>query len=43
MMTSNDIKKTIANVEMELGIVWITDNNYGYLWFLKEIQVLSSL
>ena len=41
-MTSNDIKKTIANIEMELGILWITDNNYGYLWYLKEIQILSS-
>lgn len=41
-MTTNDIKKTIADIEMELGIIWITDNNYGYLWFLKEIHVLSS-
>jgi len=40
-LTHNDIKKTIANVEIELGTFWITDNNYGILWFIKNIQIIK--
>jgi len=41
-LTPADIKNTIANVIIELGIIWITDHNYGILWALKEIHVVSS-
>jgi hypothetical protein len=35
----DNIKKTISNVELELGILWINDNEYGILWYLKKIEV----
>lgn len=41
-LTPADIKNTIANVIIELGIIWITDHNYGILWALKDIHVISS-
>ena len=39
-MTLNDIKNTVANVELEFGTLWITDNNYGIIWTIKKIEVL---
>lgn len=42
-MTSSDIKNTISTVIIELGIVWITDHNYGILWALKDIEINNSL
>ena len=41
-LTPADIKNTVSNVVIELGIIWITDHNYGILWALKEIHVVSS-
>lgn len=38
-----DITKIRANVELELGTFWVNDNNYGYLWFIKRIEILHSL
>lgn len=42
MMTSKDIPKTICNVEIELGTMWITENNYGISWYVKKIEILHS-
>jgi hypothetical protein len=42
-MTTNDIKNTMTNVDLELGTFWITDNNYGITWTIKKIEVLRSL
>ena len=39
----NNIKKTISNVELELGILWINDDEYGILWYLKKIEVIGEL
>lgn len=40
--TLNDIKKTFANVVLELGSIWVTDNNYGINWYVREIEILCS-
>ena len=42
-LSSTNIKKTISNVELELGILWINNENYGILWYVKKIEVLSDL
>lgn len=42
LLTSNDIKKTIANIELALGTLWINDNNYGFLWYVRKIEVLHN-
>lgn len=42
-MTLADTKKVKANVEIELGSIWITENNYGILWYVKSIEILYSL
>ena len=41
--TLQDVSKIKANIELELGTLWITDNNYGYLWYVKRIEILHSL
>lgn len=38
-----DVTKIRANVELELGTFWVNDNNYGYLWYVKQIEVLHLL
>lgn len=38
-----DITKIKANVELELGTVWVNDNNYGFLWYVKTIEILYSI
>lgn len=38
-----DVEKVKANVELELGTFWVNDNNYGYLWYVKTIEILHSL
>ena len=38
-----DIVKTRANIELELGTFWVNDNNYGFLWYVKRIEILSAL
>jgi hypothetical protein len=40
LMTSKDIEKTISNIEIELGTLWITENNYGVSWYVKKIEIL---
>lgn len=42
LLTSNDLKHTKANIKMELGTIWINENNYGILWRIKSIEVLYS-
>lgn len=42
LMTSKDIIKSVSNVELELGTLWITENNYGFTWYVKKIEVLSN-
>jgi hypothetical protein len=41
-MDSRDLKMSYANVKIELALLWINDNNYGILWYVKEIRILSS-
>jgi hypothetical protein len=41
--TMLDIVRTRANIELELGTVWVNDNNYGFLWYVKRIEILSAL
>jgi len=38
-----DIGGVRANVEIELGTLWVTENNYGYLWYIKKIEILHLL
>lgn len=35
----SNIKKSIANVKLELGGLWITESNYGISWYIKEIEI----
>jgi hypothetical protein len=39
-LTSVDIKNTVSNVDLEMGTFWINDNNYGFIWYVKKIEVL---
>ena len=39
LLTSNDTKNTNCNVLLELNLLWISDDMYGLLWLVKEIQV----
>lgn len=43
LMTSKDITRTISNVEIELGTLWITENNYGFSWYIKKIEILYGM
>lgn len=38
-----DVTKIKGNIELELGTFWVNDNNYGYLWYVKRIEILHSL
>lgn len=40
LMIINDIQKTKANVVLELATLWITENNYGIIWRVVEIEIL---
>lgn len=40
-LSVQNIKQTISNVKLELGILWINDNNFGILWHLKEIEIIK--
>ena len=42
-MTLNDITKVRANILIEFGCVWINENNYGIIWYVKDIEVLESV
>lgn len=42
LLTSSDIKQTIANIKLELGSLWVNDNNYGFVYYVKEIEVLRN-
>lgn len=35
----SDIKKSVSNVVLELGSLWITDTHYGISWYVKEIDI----
>jgi hypothetical protein len=35
----SDIKGKLANVEIEISTLWVTDNNYGYVWTLKSVEI----
>lgn len=38
-----DVEKIKANIELELGTFWTNDNNYGFLWYVKTIEIINSL
>lgn len=42
-LSLENIKKTISNVELELGILWINQEEYGLLWYIKKIEVLHDI
>lgn len=42
-MSMRDVEKIKGNVEIELGSLWVNDNNYGFIWYVKKIQVLYSI
>jgi len=42
-MILEDAKKVKANIVLELGCMWSNDNNYGILWYVKEIEILHNL
>ena len=42
LMTSRDLKHSFANVVLELEQIWTTDDKYGLLWGVKEIEIISS-
>lgn len=42
-LSIKDTVKVVANVKLELGPLWINDNNYGLLWYVKQIEVLYSV
>lgn len=41
-LTSNNIIRSRSNVELELGTLWMTDNNYGIIWNVKSIEFLNN-
>lgn len=41
-LMTQDINNTIANVDLELGMFWISEDSYGYVWYVKEINVLGN-
>jgi len=41
-MIPNDIKRSFANVDLELGTLWTIDDNFGVTFIVKGIEVLSS-
>lgn len=43
LMTSSDIKQTVANVTLELGSMWVNDTNYGFIWNVKSIEILYNV
>lgn len=43
LITSSSIKNTISNIELYIGTVWITDTDYGFVWYIKNIEVVKSL
>ncbi len=42
-MCLSDAKDVKANVLLELGTLWINENNYGILWYVKSIEILHSM
>ena len=42
-LSANNITKTISNVELELGILWTTEEEYGILWYVREIEILNDI
>lgn len=42
-MNIKDINKVKANIELELGSLWVNQNNYGIMWYVKKIEVLYAM
>jgi hypothetical protein len=42
-LSIENIKNTISNVKLELGILWINENNFGIIWYLKDIEIVKIL
>jgi hypothetical protein len=42
-MSMQDVCNIKANIELELGSLWINENNYGITWYVKSIEILYSL
>ncbi len=40
LLTHKDVKNTVSNIEIDFGILWISENNYGILWYIKEIEII---
>jgi hypothetical protein len=40
-LSFNELKKAIANVDIELSLVWLFDEKYGIVWTVKNIEVTN--
>jgi hypothetical protein len=38
--SKNDLKKSNAIIELELGNIWIHNNKYGLIWYINNIEIL---
>lgn len=41
--TLNAINQTICDVEIELGTLWINNEQYGYIWGIKKIEIIKQI
>lgn len=39
-VSPKDLKRTVSNVELELGVLWTTATHYGIVWYVKSVEVL---
>lgn len=42
-LSVKDTVGVVANINLELGTLWINENNYGLLWYVKKVEVLHSI
>jgi hypothetical protein len=43
LMTSSELKKTFCDIELYLGIFWITQEEYGILWYIDNIKIIHNI
>jgi hypothetical protein len=40
-LTFAELKKSTANIDIELSLVWLFDDKYGILWTVKNIEIIN--
>lgn len=40
-LSFSELKRSIANIDIELSLVWLFDDKYGIVWTVKNIEVLN--